>query len=241
MTTDRIDMVIPFHEKDLDTLKKSLRYLEKNIVSLRHIYIVGAKDPGLANCRFIREDIFSFRQIIGYYYDLYVYRHGWIFQQLIKLLAWRFIDDLSELYLVWDSDTVPYRPLEFVDQTTGQHILGKSHDIHPPYFDHIYKVCPQLEGRRLEFSGICHHQLLSQYHLKKLVNMVEITHKGMPFELVFLSFLDRNEKACCSEYELYATFMHVFYPDQIQFRTLKMLETSTNNNFGHAFDIDYPF
>lgn len=240
-----MDVLIPFHWKDSDTLRSALPFIRKNILNVRVIYIVGEQDPEIPDTVFVSESVFPYKALIPLYYPRYLYRTGWIFQQLIKMMAWKFIEGLSPIYLVWDSDTVPYRPLKFVQD--GVFLFGKSHDIHDPYFEHIHRVYPDLTNTMAKdtcglptFSAISHHQILSRSHIEDLIQRVEAVHDNMPFELVFLSSLDPNEKAPCSEYELYGNFMRVFYPDIVRFRDLKMIQTSTHH-FGHTFDIDYPF
>lgn len=232
-----MDIVIPFHSKDSDTLIKSIPYIKKNIINCGNIYLIGKSDPHLDECTFIMEDVFPFKDMIRLHYPKYEYRTGWIFQQLIKLLAWKYIPGLSENYLVWDSDTVPYRKIRFYDFEKRIYFFCKSFDLHQPYFAHIRKLCPFFTDF-LPFSGICHHQIFSTTFLKELIQMVEAYHENMNFEILFLSFLNPDEKACCSEYELYITFMWNYHREKMCFRKL-IMQTTCTHNLEHSFYIDY--
>lgn len=234
-----MDVIIPFHYKDCDTLREVVPRLQVHIVNIQDIYIVGADNPKIPGATFVSEDIFPFKKLIPMYYPKYVYRTGWIFQQLIKLTAWKYISSLSDTYLVWDSDTVPYRRLEFFDEQRRKYLFGKSHDLHPPYFRHLEKILPCFTNHFLPFSGICHYQIFSTPILKELFHRVQHVHCDMEFELVFLSMLDKEEKACCSEYELYANYMAMFHPEKTEFRHLKMISVSTFD-FYHVFDVNHP-
>lgn len=234
-----MDVVIPFHTKDSDTLQEVVPRLQQHIVGVKDIYVVGAHDPLITGTMFVHEDVFPFRSVIPMYYSRHTYRTGWIFQQLIKLTAWRYIPTLSEVYLVWDSDTVVYRRLGFTDASRRAFLLGKSYDLHPPYFRHIERMIPCMATRFLPHSAICHHQVFCKRILEGMFSMVEGLHDGVPFELVFLSMLDKNEKACCSEYELYANYITTFHPDEIEFRDLRMISVATFD-FQHRFDVDHP-
>lgn len=234
-----MDVIIPFHFKDSDTLREVIPRLKVNIVNIKDIYIIGADNPNIHGTKFVSERIFPFKTLISIYYPKYVYRTGWIFQQLIKLTAWKYVSNLSDTYLVWDSDTVPYRRLEFFDTENHKFLFGKSYDMHSPYFRHIEKMIPCLTNHFLSFSGICHYQIFSTQVLKELFNMVQDLHSDMEFELVFLSMLDKEEKACCSEYELYANYMAFFHPEKTKFRDLKMISVATFD-FHHTFDVNNP-
>lgn len=234
-----MDVIIPFHFKDSDTLREVVPRLKVNIVNIKDIYIIGVDNPNISHTKFVSEEMFPYKNLISIYYPKHVYRTGWIFQQLIKLTAWKYLSDLSETYLVWDSDTVPYRSLEFYDLKNQKFLFAKSNDLHPPYFRHIEKMIPSLTNNFLSFSGICHHQIFSTQILKELFNLVQNLHSDMEFELVFLSMLDKEEKACCSEYELYANYMAKFHPEKTEFRDLKMISTATFD-FYHRFDVNHP-
>lgn len=236
--TNPIDVVIPFHPKDKSTLSSVLTSIRRHLQNVHTVYVVGKEDPGLSSpsCVFVPEDVFEdARDLVEMYYDKFPQRRGWVFQQLIKLTAWQHIPGLHRHYVVWDSDTVLYRPLHLIDPGCGKLVLGKalgdaSH-IHQPYLRHISRLLPK-HTQTLPFSAICHFQLMDQECLGGLFEIVGRLHNGMSFETAFLVTLDTNEQSPCSEYELYATFMANYFPQKIMFEYVSSKSYST-------FDHDY--
>lgn len=229
-----LDVIIPFHQKDVSTLPNVVHSLKKNVYDIGQIYIIGVNDPQIKNTVFVFETEFQRFPPIEEYYRIHKYRIGWIFQQLIKLTAWKVITNLTDNYLVWDSDTILYKPMSFMND--DKFLFGKSYDIHEPYFQHISRVLPMIK-KRLEFSGICHYQIFNKSYLKELFELVQEIHEGISFEIVFLSMLDENEKACCSEYELYANFMVNYHNDKVIFRDVKSISYATWD-FNHIFETE---
>jgi len=118
----KIDIVIPFHEKDGDIINMCIAGIKKNIPAKRKIYLIGRKN--LADSQDIifinEEELFSGRLTKGYIEQRLLEkssgmtrRAGWLYQQFIKLGSGDRIKNLSEDYLVIDADVVFLREVCF--------------------------------------------------------------------------------------------------------------------------------
>ncbi|MFZ4100130.1 MAG: DUF6492 family protein, partial [Chlamydiia bacterium] len=132
-------------------------------------------------------------------------RTGWYLQQLLKLYAPVAIPDLSEYFLIVDSDIVFYRDVELFCQ--GVPCYGTSHENWRPYFDHMAKLLPGLR-RFSDVSGIVHHMLMSRSVLDRLKQEVEtLWHR--PFWKSFLGLVEPGEGCGASEYEIYFNYLQL--------------------------------
>jgi hypothetical protein len=209
------DIVIPVGPNDIDKIHQSILYNQKNIIGYRNIYLVSKTDLNIQNTIYIDESIFTFPicQYLGKNK-----RNGWYFQQLIKLYAAFFIEDILDNYLVIDSDTFFLKPTCFFEKGIPLYNIGTEY--HPPYFDHMNRLHPVLYKYRKE-SGICHHMIFQKPILTELFELVENMHQ-QPFYEVFLSKIETQHHlgAGASEYEIYFTFLQIFHSQECKVRPL---------------------
>ena len=194
ITQPIIDVVIPAHEKDLDTLKHCIEGVRRNVADVRRIIVVS-KEKFTDKAEWFDEALypFSFKDI-G---ELVERGLGWHLQQLLKLYSPLVIPGISENVLVVDSDTVFLRKVKFFsEEGLPLYNLSKDKDLeHSPFhqisFKHIERIFPEI-GQKLpadfkNISGICHHMLFQKHLIQDLFKRVEeIDGTGDPFYKVFL-------------------------------------------------------
>lgn len=224
------DIVIVTCPKDFKVLPYCLRSIQNYVAGFSKMYIVtrlaDMDDTQRALCQshgvhLIDESKFECIDKAGIAHMNCVRedRTGWYYQQLLKLYAFKYIPELSEYYLVIDSDVVFFKPFAaFDDEGQPNYAYGDENNQH--YFTHMARLLPELR-RAKDMSGICHHMM---FHVPKLLNLfsrIEHHHNGKPFWRVFLECVDRNVLSGASEYEIYFNFMCLYYADEMEIRSLR--------------------
>lgn len=229
------DIIIPLGPNDLNKIEIMFNNTKKNIIGYNKIYIITNKSnfnklEKYENIILIDEDIFDFN--INYINSLKnnidKKRSGWYFQQLIKLYASFYIQELLPNYLVIDSDTNFLKPTKFFDNQLPLYNFGTEN--HKPYFTHMQKIHPSLY-KKSNVSGICHHMMFQKNIIQQLFYLVESYHNKKFYE-IFLENVLNNEwpNSGASEYELYFNYLHLYHNNKFKIRELKWTNSSRLNN-----------
>ncbi len=242
-----IDVVIPAHKKDLDTLIHCIDGIRKNVAAVRRIIVIS-KEKYTDKAEWFDESLFPFSyqeiaSIVGG--DV-----GWHLQQLLKLYSPLVVPNISENVLVVDADTVFLRKVEFFsDAGLPLYNLSKdlnleSSDFHQITFKHIVKILPEI-GEKLpqEFkniSGICHHMLFQKHVIEELFAKVESQDgTGDPFYKVFLK--NRQRSFGVAEYNLYFYFLVSLHPQDYKIRILRYKNTADFNLWKYRWRSKYDY
>lgn len=216
------DIVVCYGPYDKNKIHKMIEYTKKNVIGFRNIYIVS-HDPLLSieDCVTIDENMFGFNADIVKYLGCNR-RNGWYLQQLIKLYASFKIDELSEDYLVIDTDTFFLRPTKFFDEN-GIPFYNIGTEYWYPYFQHMKKMHIGLKRYDERLSGITHHMVFQKKKLRELFDMVERMHPGKVFYQVFLESVNPSFilTSGASEYEIYFNYLCHFSDKDFKIRHLK--------------------
>jgi len=229
-TKDPIDVVIPCHKKDKETLDRVIDGVRRHIKH-RSIILIAAEpftDKALwcdeAMFPFTKEDIslffFDSLEQAKSYMQHPQSRIGWIYQQLLKLYAPLVIPGISPNVLVVDADTIFMKSVTFQDED-GAPYFNTGTEYNLPYFMWMDKVIPGLKKVFSDKSGICHHMLLQRSVLEDLFRCIEEIHHEEPWK-VFLRCMQHPQhcQSGMSEYELY--FNYIFSrTDQAKIRPLR--------------------
>ena len=119
-----IDFVVPCHPKDFPSLKICVSSIKENISIVNRIFVICNNNPNIDGVIHIPEQNYAafidrekieekFRQ----YCPNLLYRTKWIYQQFIKLFSARVIHELTDSYVIVDSDTVFLKNISFFQQT----------------------------------------------------------------------------------------------------------------------------
>ena len=230
-----IDVVIPSHEKDRDTLDFCIDHIRENVKDVDRIIVVS-KDRLTDNAEFYSEADFPFSfedvaKIIGWHRKTFNY-----FGSLIQTTSALVIPDLHRDVLVCDSDTIFLKETEFVNENDIA-LYNVSYDLPPsvhshPYLEHMSKLYPGLE-KQSQYSGICHHMLIQKDILQEMFDEAENIHK-MPFWKADISVTldnyksfkgarDGNAPLLMTTYELYFNYVMKYHKDRIAIRKQKSI------------------
>lgn len=215
------DIVICVGPNDLDVIDKMITFTKKNIIGYNKIFLISSKKDLIIDGT-ITIDENSLPITIETINNKFGKnkRNGWYLQQLYKLYASHYIDELLDTYLVIDSDTYFLKPTIFINNY-GQYLFNVGKEYHKPYFYHMNKMHNSLK-KVSNYSGICHHMIFNKQILNNLFTLVEKNHDGKKFWEVFLESVDPNHIfAGASEYEIYFTYMLLYFPKKMEIRKLK--------------------
>jgi len=235
------DIVIPLGPNEVSRIYEQIEYTKRNVIGYRNIYLVTCNlNIEINNCIVIDENIFPFKEFIAQYFQEFngkKNRNGWYFQQLIKLYAGVYINDILENYLVIDADVFFLKPIHFMD--INKPIFSIGDEYHIPYFKHM-KVLHNSFIKVFNKSGICHHMLFNKQYINELFNIVELQH-NKPFWKTFILSVQEHKnhdiiqsESGASEYELYFNYMIKNHQNDILIRNLSWVNISlTSINLIH--------
>ena len=188
----KIDVVIPVHEKDVHNLKFVINGAKERIENLRNIYVISEKKLS-KRAIWIDEKKFPFTlqdvgEQLGEEGGVGNHpRRGWYYQQLLKLYAHKAIDGLTDHILILDGDTRPTHKMNFIEEH-GRVYLDKC-DIkcnNTFYYAHMKKLLPFLSEIDRSVNPIVHHMVFTKEIIEDLFYQVEQKHK-ISFWKVFLN------------------------------------------------------
>jgi hypothetical protein len=232
-----IDFLIPTHKKDFKTLEICVKSIKENISNLGKIFIVSSEDPNIPGIIYVSESKFdqyiNFKKIesnFNYWNSDFSYRSGWIYQQLIKLLSGIVIPELTESYVVVDSDTIFLRDVHFDSQ---YFYYSKVDEYHLPYVEFTKKILGLNDT--IGFSTICHHMVFQKKYLSEMIDDVKRRFYSESFSDCVLNLIDYNELSSMSEWDLYSNYMITKHPGlckqrQLSWENLSVLPTSCDLN-----------
>jgi hypothetical protein len=148
---------------------------------------------------------------------------GWWFQQLLKLGAFKQIKNLSDPYVVWDSDLIALRKWDIYDEKTNTYKFAILQESAKNEFNKneyansireligIEAIEPQTEGTFVPHNFIMHHKVLEH-----LITHIETQNK-FNFNWIKSIMLLSNTYYRFSEYKCLSTFMNFYYPELLLF------------------------
>jgi hypothetical protein len=154
---------------------------------------------------------------------------GWYLQQLLKLqFAFQYPED--DYYLIWDADTVPLRPLQFFN-STGQMLLTKAKEFHPPYFDTYQRLVGHEPDR--SFSCIAQHMIIQKSIAREMLDRIhQRVNAGKNWAWSIMLNLPEQGDNLFSEYETYGHYIKQYYPERVEFVERRWLREGTRQTGG---------
>jgi len=232
---DEIDFIIPLHRYHY-LVRTVLEVIEK-FYSPRTIYIITpkkyieiidilSKSWYIKKIIVIEEEIFfeknynlNYNTIYGMFNqkkDERSREFGWWYQQLIKIVAFKQISNLSDPYIVWDSDLIPLKKWEIYPNKESYYYKFAILQENPKniwnntqYDESLY----DLIGLHIEKPNIgtfvSHHFIMYHHILNDLLNYIENKNK----EYWIISIMKLSHKYFrFSEYNMISSFMKKNYP-----------------------------
>jgi hypothetical protein len=152
---------------------------------------------------------------------------GWYLQQLIKIAAVKDCQP-SETVLIWDADTIPLRPLTFVDEQ-GRLQYYKGCEYHHPYFETIMRLL-QL-SKKVRFSFIAQCLVMKAAWVQEFCSEIEARHHAS-WIIALLDVINFKEGNSFSEYETLGTFISHHHSNEVVYIDRKWLRLG-NSSIGH--------
>jgi hypothetical protein len=168
-----------------------------------------------------------------------LYTPGWFYQQLLKLGAPDGIDDLSEWYVVWDSDLLPVVtwPLLCPGEQKPRHTFallqhnqwGNAQIVSTweRWICTVLDVAPVMDGQG---TFIPHHLWFKQEHLASFKAQVSHYFQSTDHWTV-LMMRSANEFGTFSEYWAYASWVAAHAPDDLAFHLYSQYGETTERFF----------
>lgn len=250
---DPIDVVIPCHKKDANTVHRAITSVQKYVCGLRRIIIVSSErftdkvewfDEALFP--FSKESIVAHVSKVPHLTQQLMSNTrtvGWIYQQFLKLYAPFCIPNISANVLIVDADVIFLKPISFLNQEgAGLYAVGREY--HKPYFEYAKRLLPDLVKLYPHYSGIVHHMLFQREVLQDFFDHIRAEYQCEPWiALARTITLDRNNRfvhSCLSEYEMYFNFVFA-RTDQVQIRDLKWKNITRFTDIKKWRDKDHDF
>jgi hypothetical protein len=211
---NKIDVVIPYHEKDRDIVAMCVRGCSGNIENIGTIYVVSNNtDLHLDNITLINEKKFFDNKLSKQYIQSrwakvnpnFAYKAGWLLQQFIKMGCAYSIPNLSDYYLVVDADVVFLKPTRFLENN------------HRPYFDCYERLLG--EPADTNCSWVAHHMLISKPIMLELLQNIEERFNKIWYDAI-LDNIDYSQGSPFSEYETYGHYLKNHHPEKFRTRDL---------------------
>lgn len=237
---NRIDVLIPVIEKDLDVLPHAIDAVRKQVRHpLGEIFIVAPQSAKIRDlcsarkCSFVDENsvLPLTKKDLNYTptrNNVTVDRSGWLFQQLLKLSG----DTLgsSDGLLVLDADTVLIHPHVF--EYNDKSILFCRTLYYRPYFSTYKKLLgEEAPGPAQSLFFVSHYMYFKKKRLYELKKFIASRH-ATNWYMAILNSMNKRQWDSFSEYETYGNFMLKNYPQEIILkprRNLSLKRSSIHN------------
>jgi hypothetical protein len=221
------DCVIPFGPNENSVIHFCIQKARENIIGLRNIYVVSHThsfyNPDAITI-YEKNYPFSYEDVNSYIQSS---RTGWYLQQFLKLYAHRVIEDLSEYFLILDSDTIFLNKTNFFDNGVPLYATGTEY--HIPYFENMNKLHSSL-AKCVPYSGICHHMMFKKEYLENIIKMIEQRNEKDFWRCALESISPgQHPHSGFSEYELYFTYLNTYQKDSFKIRNLRWKNTDIFN------------
>jgi hypothetical protein len=225
MTADLIDVVIPAHPKDFVVFRHGLRALLRHVSPIRRVIVVApqrfeARDPRVQWIAEPSDDVLPTPQTLAARWPAgspAVARAGWLYQQLLKVGANAYIDDLSDTYLVLDADVLFLRPVTF-DMSPGKRMRYSLAVEHVPEYANAYE---RLIGRRppTDSSFTAHHMIADRELVAEMTAEIE-DRAGVSWSDAFVNAVDPSQHSSFSEWCTYSWWVLDRHPELAEHRQL---------------------
>lgn len=147
-------------------------------------------------------------------------RANWYFQQYLKMAA-ALLPEIGDHYLIWDSDTLLLRRIEFFDES-GKILFNPMKGGSQSYFD-LIKDALAIE-RQVEYSFINEHLMIKKALMVDLIHTLEERAPGnMSWVRYLIHSMGRQKFSYLgfSEFETYGNFAAYHHKDMYKPRVLK--------------------
>ena len=240
---NEIDFVIPLHKNNMiirTTIESIIHnYHPKNIYIITNENDINdlesnSNDWNKSNTKIImlNENVFFLKnynltrndiELFYTYKDENSREFGWWYQQLLKLGAYKQIENLSDPYIVWDSDLIVLQKWDIFDlneKTYKFAILQEKakNEFNKTEYSRSIKDLIGLDAIEPEGQGtfVPHHFIFYHKVLNKFIESIDDKTKKNDNWIKIIMSLSKNFYRF-SEYKCIATFMNKYFPELLSF------------------------
>lgn len=168
-----------------------------------------------------------------------LYNPGWFYQQLLKLGTFEGLEDLSEWYVVWDSDLLPVATWPLISQTDDtmshtfaliQHNGWGNPAIVSKWEKWINTVLGVPGLMDAEGTFVPHHMWFKQEHLKTFAQQLSHYYDSSDHWLL-LMMRSANDFGTFSEYWSYVSWVAAKAPQDLTFHAYDRYGATTERFF----------
>ena len=215
----KYDIVIPVNINDtklliqqLDILKRYL-YFDKMVIISKNNSLIEENITNNTTIFINEESLIPKKNLITIFNKRGINetnRINWYHQQFLKMSYSRICQ--NEYYLLWDSDTIPIRP---INMFKNEHpLFDMKHEHHSPYFDTLERLLPNLHFSKLSY--ISEHMIIKTKYMIEILEKIEknLAIPGIFFWEKILMSIDKKELIFSgfSEFETYGTYVDTKFP-----------------------------
>jgi len=220
-----IDVVIPYHPKDEYTIHACIDTVKKHFKQCGQVYILSESKFTYDDVKWIPETSFSLTKefvsevIERYKKDIPEERHGWLYQQFLKMSVFHACPELSDTILVLDSDVSFVNDYDAYDEE-GRLAYNHNHRYFWSYIENNKLIHPEFQEQKKEENrtGINHMMLFERHRMRELIDLITRGGQSSLVEGVISRIQHNLKNASFSEYELYFQYIHSKYPDEYALR-----------------------
>jgi len=230
-TTFKIDIIIPAHKKDINTLDLCIKYAKKNIKYANNVYVISkTKLTDLAIWYPENKLPFSFIDVINKIGDHW--KTGWYYADILQGCAPCLIPNTEKYVLMLDADTIFLKPVTLLDKF-GRTLFNTSlTDGTVVYNEYMRLMIPNLQ-KQIKESGITHFILVNKDIMYQMINHIQHKH-GKKFWNAALDTVQKkyetlennNIKDCAGKmanYELYFNYAYKYHRNLIGIKKLNSI------------------
>ena len=221
------NIIIPVVYKDYSFLKKTLRYVCKNL-NAKMVYILTDKRMAShlpseillnARCKVIDENsilegltyqaIHSLIKSQGREHT----NTGWFFQQFLKMGFSLSHHCDTDYYLSWDADTIPLCPIPFFTEEGNPYFTMKT-EYHKPYFEAIHRLLGLEKSNSRSY--IAEHMMFNKNVMQELLEKIDLSdiEGNVWYEKIMNVIVPETVSTnSFSEFETYGTYCNTYYPN----------------------------
>ena len=238
---------MPSIPQDIDKLLRNTEFFFRYL-PIKNMYTIGPESVAEkiqaqndSRIIFINEnefvDVQAIRQLYSSQTNKNPGRFGWYVQQFIKMQFAAFTND--EYYLIWDSDTIPLKPVNmFADD--GRPFFDMKTEYHVPYFETINRIFHDIH-KTAEGSFISEHMIVKTEYMRELIGEVEANTdlEGKNFQEKIMSAVNAEDlcRSGFSEFETFGSYVSVRHNSGYDFRKWHSLR-SGGRFYRASSDID---
>lgn len=240
------DAILPYHQKDRSTIENCCKSL-KNVMGVKRLFLISKENPNIPDTHFISEDEFVNIVPLAYIQDIwnrsgsqYAYRASWIYQQLVKLAASDIIKDLSDDYIISDTDIIYLKnPYDGIQSGIFPYDVAYKKEYHEPYRLNYHRL--MKEPTTAGFSFINHHMVKNKKYIKEIKDHIENVNKK-PWDVSIVDALDFNSFSDFASDDLYGNWMYKYHYNKTQKVDIRIYDINYvpgDNDFEHFKNIGF--